>query len=168
MGKYKTLLPANYAPKIVTNIRTGQKKAAAYLVEKEEYTLEMLAAEIANSTTATATDVMAVVAAFVDFSMRHLAEGHRVSLGALGKLFPTLKTTPTQYLEDVDKSIKAMKARFTPSEQLVALLSQATFTMVAPKSGQDEALETKKEAIYKELGHKPKPEDGEGDEGDGN
>lgn len=164
MGRFKTLLPANYAPKITTNIRTGAKKVTAYLVEKEEYTLEMLAAEIAQSTTATSTDVQAVVAAFVDFSMRHLAEGHRVSLGSLGKLFPTLKTTPVAYLEDVHSSIKDMKARFTPSEQLVDLLAQATFTMVAPKTGQDEALETKKEAIYAVVGHKPpKPSEGDGD-----
>jgi len=95
--------------------------------------------------------------------MKHLCEGHRVELGALGKLFPTLKTTPVAYLEDVDKSIKRMLPRFLPGEQLNAQMAQATFVMVAPKSSQGEALESKKEAIYAVIGHKPPKPSGEGD-----
>jgi len=163
MGNYKTYLPAYYAPHITTNIRTGAKKVTAHIVEKEEYTLKMLAAEIAQATTVTVADVEAVIAAFVDFSMKHLCEGHRVELGALGKLFPTLKTTPVAYLEDVDKSIKRMLPRFLPGEQLNAQMAQATFVMVAPKGSQGEALETKKEAIYAVIGHKPPKPSGEGD-----
>ena len=167
MGNYKILLPANYAPHITTNIRTGAKKVTAHIVEKDEYTLKMLASEIAQATTVTVADVEAVIAAFVSFSMKHLCEGHRVELGALGKLFPTLQTTPVAYLEDVDQSIKRMLARFQPGEELKAQMAQATFVMVAPKSSQGEALETKKEAIYAVIGHKPpKPSDDSG-EGDG-
>jgi len=163
MGNYKTKLPAQYAPHITTNIRTGAKKVTAHIVEKEEYTIDMLAVEIAQATTVTRPDVKAVIDAFVDISMRHLCEGHRVELGSLGKLFPTLKTTPVAYLEDVDKSIKRMLARFLPGDQLVANMNEATFVMVAPKGAQGEALETKKEAIYAVIGHKPPKPSGEGD-----
>ena len=162
MGNYKTKLPAQYAPHITTNIRTGAKKVTAHIVEKEAYSIDMLAAEIATATTVTRPDVKAVIDALVDISMRHLCEGHRVELGSLGKLFPTLKTTPVAYLEDVEQSIKCLKARFMAGDQLVENLSQATFTMVAPKSSQGEALETKKEAIYAVIGHKPPKPNPEG------
>ncbi len=155
---YKTKLPVQYAPHITTNIRTGVKKVTAHLVEKETYNIDMLAVEIATATTVTRPDVKAVIDAFVDISMRHLCEGHRVELGSLGKLFPTLKTTPVQYLEDVEQSITALKARFRPGEQLQENMKGASFVMVAPKASQGEALETKKEAIYAVIGRKPAPE----------
>ena len=163
MSTYKTKLPVQYAPHITTNIRTGAKKVTAHIVEKDVYTIDMLAAEIATATTVTRPDVKAVIDAFVDISMRHLCEGHRVELGSLGKLFPTLKTTPVAYLEDIEQSITALKARFRPGDQLMENMKSASFVMVAPKSSQGEALETKKEAIYAVIGHKPPKPSGEGD-----
>ncbi|MCR5821243.1 MAG: hypothetical protein K6F94_09930 [Bacteroidaceae bacterium] len=77
---YKTKLHVQYAPHITTNIRTGVKKVTAHIVEKEEYSIDMLAAEIATATTVTRPDVKAVIDALIDISMRHLCEGHRVVL----------------------------------------------------------------------------------------
>ncbi len=86
MANYKTKLPVQYAPHLTTNIRTGVKKVTAHIVEKDEYTIDMLAAEIATATTVTRPDVKAVIDALVDISMRHLCEGHRRRVGGKPRL----------------------------------------------------------------------------------
>lgn len=53
MKSYSTKHPVQYAPHITTNIRTGEKKVAAHIVEKEAYTIDMLSVEISTATTVT-------------------------------------------------------------------------------------------------------------------
>lgn len=166
MKSYSTKHPVQYAPHITTNIRTGEKKVAAHIVEKEAYTIDMLSVEISTATTVTRPDVKAVIDALVDISMRHLCEGHRVELGTLGKLYPTMRCTPTKYLEDIESGIKGVSARFQAGTQLTENLKAVSYTMVAQKSDRDSALEGRRESIYSVVGRKPKPEPDDEEDGD--
>ena len=152
--------------RMVKLLRTGEKKVAAHIVEKEAYTIDMLSVEISTATTVTRPDVKAVIDALVDISMRHLCEGHRVELGTLGKLYPTIRCTPTKYLEDIESGIKGVSARFQAGTQLTENLKAVSYTMVAQKSDRDSALEGRRESIYSVVGRKPKPEPDDDEDGD--
>ena len=125
----KTLLPVVYGLKLVKNPKTGQKNVSAGVVERGTKTIDSIAAELAKSTTLTATDIVAVVEGFMEFTMIHVASGWRVQLGNLGTFYPTLKNKPAALFKDWTAArIAGLFARFLPSATFTQLLAGASFT----------------------------------------
>ena len=122
------LTPVVYGLKLIKNPKTGQKNVSAGVVEHGAMTIDVISAELAKSTTLTATDVKAVIEGLIEFTMLHVASGWRVRLGNLGTVYPTLSNKPAAKFNDWSSArISGLKARFNPSTEFLQLLSEATF-----------------------------------------
>ena len=124
----KNLTPVVYGLKLIKNPKTGKKNVSAGVVEHGAMTLDGIAAELAKSTTLTATDIAAVIEGLIEFTMNHVASGWRVRLGNLGTFYPTLRNKPSAIFKDwTPTRIAGLQGRFTPSLEFTQLLAEATF-----------------------------------------
>lgn len=125
--------PIRFSHRLMNDNIKHRKMVCATIVERGTLNVDYLAGEISRSTTVTETDVKAVLTAFVEFAMEHLASGYRLNFGDFGQFFPTLKATSTRTLEECDEStIKQVRCHFRPSIKLKNLLNQVSFEYTLP------------------------------------
>ena len=137
----KALQPIIYALNLIKNPKTGKKNASATVVERGTMTTESIAQELAKSTTVTETDCKAIIAGFMEFSMRHVAEGYRVCLDGFGAFYPTLRNKPVELFKDWNPNrISGALVRFMPSTKFKSLLADASFAKGLSRKNQNKTI----------------------------
>lgn len=112
-------LPIQYSVGLKYDAIRQQTKACATILERGTVSIDAVAEELSRKTTLTATDVKAVLQGFMEFSVQHLLNGYRVSLGDIGTLHPTLKVKGAASADACDAStIEGVRCRFRPSHKL--------------------------------------------------
>ena len=135
------LQPIIYALNLIKNPKTGKKNASAAVVERGTMSTESIAQELAKSTTVTETDCKAIIAGFMEFSMRHVAEGYRICLDGFGSFYPTLRNKPSAIFKDwTPTRIAGANVRFQPSIKFKQLLASATFTKGLSRKNQNKTM----------------------------
>lgn len=148
----KVLQPIIYALNLIKNPKTGKKNASATVVERASLTTDAIAQELAKSTTVTETDCKAIIAGFMEFSMRHVAEGYRVVLDGFGAFYPTLRNKPVELFKDWNPNrISGAVVRFMPSTKFKDLLASATFTKGLSRKNQNKTIADVDSAIDEAL-----------------
>jgi predicted histone-like DNA-binding protein len=123
MSKYKVIQ--------LVNPRDPQaaKRYYARLVNTGEITLRELSEMIADISTVSRVDVMAVLEAFVMLMSRQLRNGRTVRLGSLGSFALSGSSMGHLKKEEVNSnSIKSVKVIFRPGKEILESLKGIKFT----------------------------------------
>ena len=120
--------------RVMRNIHIGASPGIRYMARifrKGNITIDQLAKEIADATTITYPDVLAVLKAFEIHISAHIANGEAVKLGVLGMFAPAIKATAKTTLSQVDATtIKRAFCRFYPSVKFKNDISKTGFEEV--------------------------------------
>ena len=133
--------PVVYGLKLIKNPKTGQQNVSAGVVEYGAMNIDTISAELAKSTTLTATDIKAVIEGLIEFTMHHVVSGWRVRLGNLGTFYPTLRNKPAAKFNDwTPARISGLQARFNPSTEFLQLLTEAKFVKGLNRKNQQKTM----------------------------
>ena len=104
------------------------KKYYANAVTRSHVTLRELSKEIAEISTVSPADTMAVIESLLQLIPRHVALGDIVKLGAFGSFSVRLSSNGAATAEDFTSSlIKGLKIRFRPGKEINNQLDDVTF-----------------------------------------
>ncbi|MDR1006001.1 MAG: hypothetical protein LBL74_03975 [Bacteroidales bacterium] len=117
--------------KVMRNINVGASPGVQYLARifrKGNISQEQIAQEIAEATTLSYPDTLAVLKALEIHVSAHILNGEAIKFGVLGMFAPGIKATAKASLALVDEStIKRAYCRFYPSVDFKKSLDKATF-----------------------------------------
>ncbi|MFH6983490.1 HU family DNA-binding protein [Marinoscillum luteum] len=117
----------------------GPKKYYASIVRGRKVDLRTFVEEIAEMNTLQTPDVLAVLEAFLQMTVRHLSEGRTIDMGQLGSFSPSLSSIGQDTPEKVSKhTIKKLNVNFRPSGLLSDRLSTVKFEKVSDGSAVEE------------------------------
>ena len=98
------------------------------VVSSGEVTIQQLAEKIADISTVSSIDVVAVLEAFVQLVPRELTEGNIVRLGDLGSFWLRVKSDGSVTPEEVSASnVNKILPKFTPSKRFKKVLNNTDF-----------------------------------------
>lgn len=107
----------------------GTPKYYALAVSKGNKNIRDISKEISRMSSLTRADVIAVLEAFVDLIPEYLGAGFAVSLGELGTLSISLKSTGSETAEEVTAAnIQRHRVLFRPGREVKGLLSDLQFS----------------------------------------
>ena len=108
--------------------RAAPPKYYPSVVSSGEVTIQQLAEKIADISTVSSIDVVAVLEAFVQLVPRELTEGNIVRLGALGSFWIRVKSDGSATSEEVSASnVNKILPKFTPSKRFKKILNNTDF-----------------------------------------
>jgi predicted histone-like DNA-binding protein len=104
------------------------RKWYANPVSKDEITLRELAKEIAEISTVSIVDTMAVIEAQLQLIPRHVVKGEKVRLADFGSYSAGLSSEGAATEEDFDSDmIKGLKLRFRPGKEFVKQMKDVEY-----------------------------------------
>lgn len=107
---------------------TAPQKYYARAAKTKELDLRTLVKEISYSTTATPSDVMAILESLLEQIPKYLMDGKRVHLGDFGSFRVTLTSRGEDTEEAVSRhSIKSVRVQFNPGKELTGRFALAKF-----------------------------------------
>ena len=125
MGNFKVVQLANPSD------RTAPKKYYARVVSSGDITLTELSEMIADISTVSRVDVLAVLEAFVMLMSRQLRNGKTVRLGNLGSFSLSGSSLGFDTEAEVNaNSIKSVRVNFRPGREILDSLKTVKFTKV--------------------------------------
>jgi predicted histone-like DNA-binding protein len=105
------------------------KKYYANAVTRSDVTLRDLSKEIAEISTVSTVDTMAVIESLLQLIPRHVAQGDIVKLGEFGSFSIRLSSTGSESAEDFTSSlIKGLNLHFRPGKEVKKQLDDVDFT----------------------------------------
>lgn len=106
-------------------------KYLARIFRNKPIGFERVAEEIADSTTVSEVDVMAVLMALEKVITRHILDGTTVKLGALGYFEPNISAKAVDTLEEATiDTIRRLKVNFQPSVKFKKKLKASKATIL--------------------------------------
>ena len=107
------------------------KKFYANAVTRSHVTLRELSKEIAEISTVSPADTMAVIESLLTLIPRHISLGDIVKLGDFGSFSVGISSNGSEDAEDFTSSlIKGLKVRFRPGKEIKNQLDHVTFEKV--------------------------------------
>ena len=123
----------------------GTKKAYARAQMKEELSLKALSQRVANETTVSRADIMAVLIATSENIVEALEEGYQVDFGELGRFRVELVSTGAMDAESFTSDhITGAKVKFVAGHELRNLFPKLQFNPVASRMAQRAVLRAEK------------------------
>jgi predicted histone-like DNA-binding protein len=123
-------MPAKYNVVARHNPRDPEAPSKYYAnyISSGRKTVRQSSRQIAEISTVSSIDTMAVVEAFLTYIPRELAEGNIVDLGDFGSFTLSITSTGSETAEEVtSRNITGVKVRFTPGKEFKRVLREATF-----------------------------------------
>ncbi|WKN30825.1 hypothetical protein PZB74_17865 [Porifericola rhodea] len=132
----------NVVPKVNPQKREDPPKYYAISQSNGEVNFRALAKEIAEITTVSTPDAIAVLESLIMIIPRHIERGEIVRLGELGSLRLTIKSEGCNSEEEVNSSkIKKAYYRFSPGSELQETLKTLKYNRVKKANTEEESNE---------------------------
>jgi len=113
-------------------VPTDPPKHYASVTQRNKISLRMLSNEIAQISTVSSVDTLAVIESLLTLLPKHLIEGDIVRLGDFGAFKVNLQSGGAETEEDFNNGfIKGVKLGFRPGRELKKALDDATFEKVS-------------------------------------
>jgi predicted histone-like DNA-binding protein len=107
----------------------GEKKFYASIADRERITLKELSEEIADGSTLTRTDVIAVLISLSRKIPLHLLKGNIIDLGDMGSLTVNIRSAGVADEKEFDQTlIKGLNILFRPTPDMKKSLKTASYT----------------------------------------
>ena len=104
------------------------KKFYAKAVNRGKLSLRQLSKEIADISTVSIVDTIAVIESLILLVPKHITQGETVQLGDFGSFYISLKSEGTECEEDFTSSkIKNIKIQFRPGKELKNAINSTDF-----------------------------------------
>jgi len=133
----------DYSVALLPNIRTGEKKAYAYLQSRGTYTIDELADMLVErGSNYDRGDAYAIIVKLTKYVKDILLDGYTVDLGDLGRMRLTCSSEGAASLKEFTRDkIKHINVKFKPSEKFDNLLNEVTLHKVPSRRVVAAALE---------------------------
>ena len=162
-------MSVNYSIAIKNNPQGENAPRKAYAVSqiKEELSLKALSRRIADETTVSRADIVAVLIATAENIVEALQEGYQVDFGELGKFRLNILSEGAESIEKFTaNNIKGVSIQFIPGAELKDIFGKLEFTPVATRAAQRAVLRAEKAGqTTVDISKKPKKEAPEGEGG---
>jgi predicted histone-like DNA-binding protein len=110
---------------------TAPKKYYASAVKRSDVSLRDLSNEIAEISTVSTVDTMAVIESLLQLIPRHVSQGDVIRLGDFGSFSVRLSSSGAETEDDFSSSlIKGLKLNFRPGKELKNQLDNVSFDKV--------------------------------------
>ena len=108
---------------------TEAKKFYAKTVNRGKLSLRQLSKEIADVSTVSIVDTIAVIESLILLIPKHITQGETVQLGDFGSFSISLRSEGTELEENFSSSkIKSIKIQFRPGKELKKAISSTDFS----------------------------------------
>ena len=115
-------------PRVNPNSLQEPKKYYAQAVNRGNVKLRQLAQEIADISTVSIIDTIAVIESLIQLIPKHIAQGETVRLGDFGSFSVILKSIGTETEDEFTASmIKSLKIYFRPGKELKKAINDTEF-----------------------------------------
>ena len=133
----------DYAVAMLTNIRTGAKKAYAFLQSRGTLSIDEIADHlVSHGCNYDRGDVIAIITKLVNCSKELMLDGYRIELGDLGKLYLTCQSEGAVSKEKFTRAnIKSINVKFSASKLYDDLLQRVSLHKAPTRKAAAAALE---------------------------
>ena len=133
----------DYAVAMLSNIRTGEKKAYAFLQSRGTLSIDEIADHlVSHGCNYDRGDVIAIITKLVNCSKELMLDGYRIELGDLGKLYLTCQSEGAVSKEKFTRAnIKSINVKFSASKLYDDLLQRVSLHKAPTRKAAAAALE---------------------------
>ena len=133
----------DYAIAMLSNIRTGEKKAYAFLQSRGTLSIDEIADHlVSHGCNYDRGDVIAIITKLVNCSKELMLDGYRIELGDLGKLYLTCQSEGAVSKEKFTRAnIKSINVKFSASKLYDDLLQRVSLHNAPTRKASAAALE---------------------------
>ena len=133
----------DYAVAMLSKIRTGEKKAYAFLQSRGTLSIDEIADHlVSHGCNYDRGDVIAIITKLVNCSKELMLDGYRIELGDLGKLYLTCQSEGAVSKEKFTRAnIKSINVKFSASKLYDDLLQRVSLHKAPTRKASAAALE---------------------------